>query len=60
MNGWMIFCTHQVERTPSRYGTSIDDLVWLVAECKQTGGEFLTVEQACGKIAGDFQAPLHW
>jgi peptidoglycan/xylan/chitin deacetylase (PgdA/CDA1 family) len=49
--GWVIFCSHDIEETPSEWGSSLDDLEWVVSQCMKEDAEILTVRDAYLRIS---------
>ena len=44
--GWLVFHTHDVSETPSRFGTTPDQLDWTLARVKAAGIGFLPMREA--------------
>jgi peptidoglycan/xylan/chitin deacetylase (PgdA/CDA1 family) len=49
---WVIFFSHDIAEHPSDWGTTPEDLQWVVDQCLKAGGEILNVDQAFNKIIG--------
>jgi peptidoglycan/xylan/chitin deacetylase (PgdA/CDA1 family) len=54
LGGWLIFYTHDVSNTPSRYGCTPAELNHLVAYAVSSGSKMLSVRNALGALAFTF------
>jgi hypothetical protein len=50
LRGWLIFYTHDVQRTPSRFGTTPEDLERLTRAVRGAGLRVLTVDNALEEL----------
>jgi peptidoglycan/xylan/chitin deacetylase (PgdA/CDA1 family) len=50
LNGWTIFYTHDVDYSPTEWGTTPDDFKWILSACIESNAEILSVNQAVNLI----------
>ncbi|MGF1462994.1 MAG: polysaccharide deacetylase family protein [Maricaulaceae bacterium] len=48
--GWLIFFTHDVQSSPTRWGCKADTLKRLIERAQSGGAEILTVDAACDRL----------
>jgi len=53
VRGWTIFYTHDVDESPTPWGTTPDDLTWVAKQCLAAGGELLNIDQAHKMLSGE-------
>jgi len=57
LNGWVLFCSHDVKDAPSRYGVTPENLAFTIENALSAGCRIVTVSKALQIIRGDDQTP---
>ncbi len=56
---WLIFYTHDVKKSPTKYGVTVDEFEYVVEQCHNKIGQIESIESAYKTIMNNSKNPQH-